>query len=90
MLVEGSGETSDGCAETSVAVEFGCMSVSTKEEAKLRAGEKKKTREKISVCGYEEISLAHNLCDVLLQGIITCVKRMLTPGVGLGDVPLGA
>ena len=29
-------------------------------------------------------------CNVLLQGIITCVKRMLTPGVGLGDVPLGA
>ena len=51
MLVEGSGETSDRCVETSVAVEFGCMSVSTKEEAKLRAGEK------ISVCGYEEISL---------------------------------
>ena len=57
MLVEGSGETSDRCAETSVAVEFGCMSVSTKEEAKLREGEK------ISVCGYEEISLAHNLCE---------------------------
>ena len=52
MLVEGSGETSGRCEETSVAVEFGCMSVSTKEEAKLREGEK------ISVCGYEEISLS--------------------------------
>ena len=29
-------------------------------------------------------------CNVLLQGIITCVNAMLTPGVGLGDVPLGA
>ena len=25
-----------------------------------------------------------------MPGLITCVKRMLTPGVGLGDVPLGA
>jgi hypothetical protein len=29
-------------------------------------------------------------CNVLLQGIITCVNAMLAPGVGLGDVPLGA
>ena len=63
MLVEGSGETSDRCVETSVAVKFGCMSVSTKKGVEVATGRKKKTREKISVCGYEEISLAHNLCE---------------------------
>ena len=42
MMVDGSGETSDRCAGTSVVVKFGCMSVSTKKKAKLRAGERRK------------------------------------------------
>ena len=83
MLVEGSGETSDRCAETSVAVEFGCMSGQRKRRRSCG-------RERRSPCVDTKRSLYHNLCDVLLQGIITCVNRMLTPGVGLGDVPLGA
>ena len=39
MMVEGSGETSDRCVETSVPVEFDCMSVLTKKETKFRTGE---------------------------------------------------
>ena len=45
---------SDRCAENSVAVEFGCMSASTIRD-EVRAGERRKTR--------ENISLAHNLCE---------------------------
>ena len=71
MLVEGSGETSDRCVSDKLQPRrFRQACLLDEEEGEVAGGRKKKTREKISVCGYEEISLAHNLC-----------KRQATPGM---------
>jgi hypothetical protein len=63
MFVEESGETSDIGAEKSVAVEFCSMSVYQRRGCEVAGGRRRNTRDMICVCGYEEISLAHNLCE---------------------------
>ena len=65
-----SGETSDVGAEKSVAVEGCSMSVCQRVGCEVAGGRGREKLERRSPCGYEEISLAHNLC-----------KRQVTPGI---------